>query len=190
VLDFRLSLDWCVGAEWHQEKHKISGKRSWRKLHIAVDDKHIIQAAALADRFVSDDSVVVELVEKIDVGVDFVTADGAYDSDAVYKMLSTQFPDANIIMPPNCNAVYQSHHHEQRNRNRQEIKTFGRMNWQRVRNYRKRNYSELAIQRYKKILGNQLHARKLPRQKNEAMIGCGILNKMTGLCMPESYRVA
>lgn len=64
------------------------------------------------------------------------------------------------------------------------------MNWQRVRNYGKRNYSELAIQRYKKILGNKHHARKLSRQKNEAMLGCGILNKMTRLGMPASYRIA
>jgi hypothetical protein len=62
------------------------------------------------------------------------------------------------------------------------------MNWQRVRNYGKRNYAELAIQRYKRILGNRLHGRELSRQKNEAMLGCGILNKMTSLGMPASYR--
>ena len=72
--------------------------------------------------------------------------------------------------------------------NLQEIKTFGRMIWQRVRNYGRRNYSELCIQRYKKILGNQMRARELAQQKNEAMIGCGILNKMTNLGMPISYR--
>jgi len=37
--------------EWHQEKHKISGKRSWRKLHVAVDEAHYIQASDLTDRF-------------------------------------------------------------------------------------------------------------------------------------------
>ncbi len=63
------------------------------------------------------------------------------------------------------------------------------MQWQRVRKYGQRNYSELAIQRYKKILGNRLHARELSRQKNEALLGCGILNKMTGLGMPKSYRI-
>ena len=28
--------------EWHQEKHKVSAKRSWRKLHVCVDDEHYI----------------------------------------------------------------------------------------------------------------------------------------------------
>jgi len=78
----------------------------------------------------------------------------------------------------------------QRNRNLQEIKTFGRMNWQRVRKYGNRNYTELCIQRYKKILGNKLHARELSRQKNEGMIGCGILNKMAGLGIPQSQRAS
>ena len=37
---------------------------------------------------------------------------------------------------------------------------------------------------------NQLHAREFSRQKVEAMIGSGILNKMTSLGMPQSYRCA
>jgi len=159
-------------------------------LHIAVDEKHIIHAAVLTDRFVSDDSALDELIEQIDKKVDLVTADGAYDKKPVYEKLSTRFPDSDIIIPPDSDAVYNKNNHPQRNRNLQEIKTFGRMNWQRVRNYGQRNYSELAIQRYKKILGNKLHARELSRQKQEAMIGCGVLNKMTSLGMPQSHRIA
>jgi len=61
--------------------------------------------------------------------------------------------------------------------------------WQRLRKYGKRNHSELAIQRYKQILGNILQVREFVRQKQEAVIGCGILNKMTSLGMPKSYRI-
>ena len=77
-----------------------------------------------------------------------------------------------------------------RNRNILEISENGRMNWQKERSYGQRNYSELGVQRYKRILGRAMHARKMPRQKQEFMIGCGILNKITSLGMPESYRVA
>ena len=62
--------------------------------------------------------------------------------------------------------------------------------WQKENKYGRRNVSELSIQRRKKILGNQLHAREFSRQKVEAMIGSGILNKMTSLGMPQSYRCA
>ena len=117
-----------------------------------------------------------------------VTADGAYDKNPVYKHISDRFEDIDIVIPPASDAVYNKASHPQRNRNLQEIKTFGRMNWQQARDYGRRNYSELCIQRYKKILGNQLHGREFSRQVNEAMIGCSILNKMTSLGMPESYR--
>lgn len=176
--------------EWHQEKHKVSAKRSWRKLHIAVDDKHVIHGCELTDRFTSDDQTVEELVEQIDVNVEHVTADGAYDKNPVYQILTEQFSQAIIIIPPSSDAVYSQENHSQRNRNIQEVKTFGRMNWQRAREYGKRNISELSILRYKKILSNRLHAKELSRQKQEAMIGCGVLNKMTDLGMPVSFKIA
>lgn len=176
--------------EWHQEKHNVAAKRCWRKLHIAVDNQHIIHASVLTDRLTSDDQMIDELADQIDVDVDHITADGAYDKTPVYNDLSTHFPSAEIIIPPDSDAVYNTKNHAQRNRNLQEIKTFGRMAWQKVKGYGKRNYSELSIQRYKKIIGRQLHAREFSRQKNEAMLGCGILNKMTGLGMPKSYRCA
>lgn len=175
--------------EWHQEKHKVSANRSWRKLPIAVDGNHIIHASVLTDRFVSDDNAVPDLIIQIDTkAVKQVTGDGAYDKNLVYELLSEKFIDAEIIIPPDRDAVYSNKNHVQRNRNLQEIKTFGRMNWQRIRSDGNRNYSELSIQRYKKIIGNKLHAREFSRQKNESMLGCGILNKMTGLGMPMSYR--
>lgn len=57
------------------------------------------------------------------------------------------------------------------------------MEWQKRREYGKRNNSELAIQRYKRILGNKLHSRDFERQKQEAIIGCSILNKMISLTL-------
>tara|TARA_B110000091_G_C13779577_1_gene460480 strand:- start:245 stop:481 length:237 start_codon:yes stop_codon:yes gene_type:complete len=77
-----------------------------------------------------------------------------------------------------------------RNRNIQEIKNHGRMQWQKNRQYGRRNLSELAVQRYQRILGDSMHARLMEGQKNEAMIGCGVINKMTSLGMPQSYRTA
>lgn len=175
--------------EWHQEKHKVSAKRSWRKLHVAIDESHIIQACELTDRFVSDDSTVGALLEQIERAVDQITADGAYDKNPVYALFSERFPEADIIIPPAITAVAHAENHSQRNRNLAEIKDLGRMGWQRQRKYGQRNVSELGIQRYKRIIGNTLHAREFDRQQQEALLGCSVLNKMTGLGMPESYRV-
>ena len=177
-------------SEWHEEKYKLSAKRSWRKLHIAVDNKHIIHGSDLTDRFATDSQSVETLAKQVDCPVNHVTADGAYDQNPVYETLLKHFGNADIVIPPDSNAVYNGDNHSQRNRNFQEIKTFGRMIWQKARNYGFRNYSELAIQRYKKILGGVLHSREFLRQKQESIIGCGILNKMTRLGMPASYRCA
>lgn len=158
-------------------------------MHIAVDDKHFIQAGLLTGHFTSDDTALNDLITQIDVSANTITADGAYDKNPVYDKLSKKFDDASIIIPPRSDAIYHRNNYVQRNNNIQEIKTFGRMQWQRVRNYGGRNNSELAIQRYKRILGNQLQNREMSRQTKEAMIGCGCLNKMTSLGMPASYRV-
>jgi len=177
-------------GEWHQEKYKLSAKRSWRKLHIAVDSKHIVHSSDLRDRFTADCQSVATLSKQLACKVGHVTADGAYDKNSVYEVLSDYFKGAAIIIPPDNDAVYNQNNHAQRNRNLEEIRAWGRMAWQRIRQYGRRNYSELAIQRYKKILGSTLHARDFIRQKIESMIGCGILNKMTRLGMPTSYRCA
>ena len=47
-----------------------------------------------------------------------------------------------------------------------------------TQSYGNRNQSENAIGRYKRILGNKLHARDFSRQQQEAIVGCSILNKM------------
>lgn len=60
------------------------------------------------------------------------------------------------------------------------------MEWQKRREYGKRNNSELAIQRYKRILGNKFDARDFERQKQEAIIGFSILNKMMCLTLGET----
>ena len=90
--------------EWHQEKHKVSAKRSWRKSHIAVDNKHIIHGAELTDRFTSDDQVVENLINQIDNEVAQLTADGAYDKNPVYEKITEKFQTQpslfrQIVMP-------------------------------------------------------------------------------------------
>jgi hypothetical protein len=176
--------------EWHQEKHKVSAKRSWRKIHIAVNGKHFIEGSTLTDRFVNDSQEVDPLLKQICKPTGRFLADGAYDDNGTYGKVHEHSPIADIVIPPDKNAVYNDNNHEQRNRNIVEIKVNGRMTWQQFHNYGKRNYAELAIQRYKRILGNTLQSREFTRQKQESIIGCGVLNKMTSLGMPISYRCA
>ena len=176
--------------EWHQERHEVNARRSWRKAHFGIDENHIIQAAQLTDRFTTDEEVVGDLLAQINKEVDHFTADGAYDVTSVYAHMLVHSPKSDIAIPPAKNAVMSHRTHAMRNRNIAEISANGRMTWQKERRYGQRNYSELGIQRYKRILGRAMHARIMPNQKQEFMIGCGVLNKMTRLGMPDSFRVA
>ena len=45
-------------GEWHQEKHKINAKRSWKKAHFGVEDNNIIHAAVLTNKSTMDFQVV------------------------------------------------------------------------------------------------------------------------------------
>ena len=48
---------------------------------------------------------------------------------------------------------------------------------------------ETAIYRYKTIIGRRMSTRTLVGQRVEAQLACRVLNTMTRLGMPDSYRV-
>lgn len=177
----------CYGQdEWVREKYgEINEKRNWRKLHVSVDQYNIIQTSELTNRKTHDVSVVDNLVKPMSKQVKQVTADTAYDTNNAYNLFGKKFSNVDIVIPPRSNAIDEKHNHWMRNRNLREIKYYGRMKWQTNRDYGKRNQAERAIGRYKRILGNRLHSREFERQRQEAIIGCSILNKMTCLTLAE-----
>ena len=54
----------------------------------------------------------------------------------------------------------------------------------------RRSKAETAMARYKRILGDHLHARNLPGQQAETAIGVAVLNRMIDTGRPDSVRVA
>jgi transposase len=174
--------------EWHQEKHHVVSKASWRKLHLGVGDDHYIYASVLTDKNTMDYQVVETLCEQIQVEVNHLSADKMYDDNQVYETLENHFPQADVAIPPREDLYYDESHHATRCRNMIEIAAKGQIAWQRSHEYGKRNVSEMAMQRYKRTFGNRLHTRELANQKMETMIACGVLNRFTGFGMPQSYR--
>ena len=75
--------------EWHQAKHKGAGRRIWRKLHLAVDAAcGLIVAQVLTDQHTDGPSQVGPLLDRIDVEIGKVTADGTYDGAPTYKTIA------------------------------------------------------------------------------------------------------
>jgi Transposase DDE domain len=48
--------------EWHQEKHDVPARRTWRKLHLAIDEHHQVLACELTTPEVGDPSAVADLL--------------------------------------------------------------------------------------------------------------------------------
>src|SRR3954447_15484868 len=95
-------------GEWQREKHGERGRRSWRKLHLAVNpESGEILASELTTNEVGDLAVVGPLLEQIPGVIASVMADGAYDAEPVYRAIAEHQPPASstVIIPPRVTAV-------------------------------------------------------------------------------------
>jgi transposase len=180
-------------GEWRREKHGGKGRRTWRKLHLAIDPESAeILTSELTTTEDGDASLVGPLLDQISGPIASVTADGAYDGEPVYRIIAQRDPAAAVIIPPRSTAVPSGKAETaptQRDRHLQMIQERGRLGWQKAVNYGQRSLGEVAMMRYKTVIGRRLHARTLPTQKAEAAAGCKVLNVMTRLGMPVSQRI-
>lgn len=181
-------------GEWHLEKHGGTARRCWRKLHLAVDPATgEILASELTGNEEGDSSLVGPLLDQIARPIDAVIADSAYDGEPTYRTVAAHAPNADVIIPPRATAVVSdtaettpSH----RDRHIQMIVERGRLGWQRAVQYGRRSLVEVAMLRYKILVGRSLRARTLSAQKAEAKAACAVINRMTSLGMPTSRKVA
>ncbi|MET3120180.1 hypothetical protein AAKU64_004428 [Undibacterium sp. GrIS 1.8] len=65
--------------EWHQEKHDVPARRTWRKLHIVVDEKLHIVACELTTPEVGDLTAVPDLVGQIETRIEKFIGGDTYD---------------------------------------------------------------------------------------------------------------
>ena len=66
-----------VSQRWHQEKHDVAARRTWRKLHLAIDENHQLLACELTIPEVGDPTAVPDLLAKIDTPFETFMGDGA-----------------------------------------------------------------------------------------------------------------
>jgi hypothetical protein len=132
------------------------------------------------------------LLDQISGPIASVTADGAYDGEPVYRTIAERDPAAEVIIPPRSTAVPSDTAetaHTPRDRHLQLIQERGRLGWQRAVNYGRRSLGEVAMMRYKTVIGRCFQALTLPTQKTEAAASCKVINVVTRLGMPVSQRI-
>ena len=178
-------------GQWLEEKHGAKSRRTWRKLHLAVDaDTGMIVAQVLTDQHTDDPSQVGPLLDQVDEEIDKVMADGAYDGAPTYQTIAQYGDDIAVVIPPRKTAVpgTQSRSPSQRDRHLDMINTEGRLAWQEATGYGQRALVETTMGRYKSIIDPRLRARRFKAQQTEAAIGVAVLNRMLAAGRPNSVR--
>jgi len=182
-------LKLCGSGEWLLEKHGTKTRRSWRKLHIAVDaDTGQIAAAALTTSDVDDASQVGALLDQVDGPIASFTADGAYDQDGVYGEVAARHSEVSVIVPPRSSAVPSDTAQTtptMRDRHLQIMTERGRMTWQKASGYNWRALVKADISRFKQVIGDGLRSRSDGRRATEVAIAANVLNQMLELGRPE-----
>src|SRR5215213_5160553 len=95
-------------GEWLAETHGGRGRRTWRKLHLAVDPgSGEILASELTATEEGDASQVGPLLDQITGPIASVTADGAYDGEPIYRAVAEHQsdPPVAVVIPPRASAV-------------------------------------------------------------------------------------
>jgi hypothetical protein len=180
-------------GEWKVRQHGYSKRRTWLKLHLAVDpETHEIQAAMVTDPGVADAEMVPPLLEQVTNPIESAAADGAYDRRSVYEALDKR--GARAVIPPRKDAVIQRHGNTSgprlvRDENLRRIRRIGRSAWKEESGYHERSLVETTMFRMKTIFGDGVASRTPARQATEAGVRCRALNIMTHQGMPQSERV-
>lgn len=174
-------------GEWKVRQHGVGKRRTWCKVHLAVDTD-IKDAIAVEVTTVewTDGEVFEGLVEQIDDEIAQIDADGAYDTRKAYEVSASR--EAKLVVPPRDNAVPWEEGHP-RNAALEHIAARGAQDWKEASGYHRRSIAENAMYRLKQLFGDRLASRQFETQVTEVHARIAAMNLMTYLGMPVSVRV-
>ena len=178
-------------GEWKTRQHGVSKRRTWRKLHLAVDEATgdiLASEVSLNDK--KDSQLLDSLLEKVDDAIEQVSADGAYDAKDCYESIRKH--NARAVIPPRKDAKIIQHGNckqepHPRDENLRYIRKHKRKKWKRDFNYHRRSIAETTVFRYKTIFDPKASSRTFVNQSNEIKLNCKLLNKMIQIAKPDSY---
>jgi hypothetical protein len=176
-------------GEWRVKQHGWTTHRTWRKLHLGVDERtREIVAQVLTARAVADHTQVGPLLRQVPGRVHQVSGDGGDDYSEVYRGMGRR--RTWLTIPPRRGAAPRTEPWlKERNASIGRMDEIGRDEWKREVGYHRRSLVETTFFRLKTIFGDKLTARTLKRQQTEAGIRCLALNRMTRLGMPDTYAI-
>lgn len=198
-------------GEWHVKMHKASKRRTWRKVHIAIDPvTQQITSCVLTLSNVHDSQPFFQLLRPLRDPIKTIYADGAYDSRTIHKFLFDR--QIKSLIPPSVDATLpykkvcqprlgrrrvvdpypelvwrnQAIAHKEQFTNPRE----GLNDWKRSSGYHLRSLVETTMMRFKRTFSDKLRSRLLSTQKTETYIKCLILNKFIEMGLPYTVPVS
>lgn len=180
-------------GEWKTRQHGVSKRRTWRKLHLGIDEATgEILAGVVTSNKVHDSEVLLDLLEVTDADLEQVSADGAYDIRPGYEVIQER--DAKAGIPPRKNAKIGQHGNckappHPRDENLRAIRQHGRKTWKRQSNYHRRSLAETTMCRLKTIFGGKVRSRSFDNQATELLLQCAALNRMIQVAKPDTVGV-
>ena len=182
-------------GEWKVRTHGASKRRTWRKLHLQIDEAtHEILVAAASENSVSDCQMFEEMLSANEEEIEQISGDGAFDRKKVYQAIrEREIP--KVAIPPRKGARIWQHANSKaerliRDENLRQVRKKGRKKCKVESRYHRRSLSETGFFRFKTIFSDKLQSRQIDNQFSEMIIKCAALNRMTHLGMPDSYKVA
>lgn len=181
-------------GEWKVRQHGVTKRRTWKKLHIGVNEATgEILAVAVSDNSVADATELPGLLAQIPQPLRQVSGDKAYDTRRCYEAIGAR--EARASIPPRRGAKIWQHANTRaerliRDENLRAIRQHGRQAWKHASGYHRRSLAETAMSRFKRILGPTIAARTFAGQAAEIQVRCQLLNRMTQLGRPDSSRAA
>jgi hypothetical protein len=168
-------------GEWKVRQHGVGKRRTWRKIHLAIDEsaKDIIGIEVTTADW-GDSEILSGLLDQIEGEIDQVSADGAYDSHGCHAAIAER--GARATIPPREGAVAWGEDHP-RDAILQEIEAKGSSRLEereRLSPAQHRREHDVPL----KQLGDSLYSRTFERQVTEAHVRAAILNTFTYLGMP------
>lgn len=173
---------------WRRKKHGVDKRRTYRKVHLAVDPaSHTIVAQLTTESNVHDGDAVEPLLEQVEQEVTTFYGDGAYDQWKVRDHLQEE--SIHQIIPPRKNAKIKQHGNSceeplERDECLRQIRRDGRKAWKESIGYHRRSLAETAMFRLKASFGDRFKNRTLANQATEVALRCKLLNAFVTLGMP------
>ena len=208
-------------GEWKVRQHGWVKRRTWVKLHLAVDARtQEIRTLGVTPATVGDATYFPTLLASEPAPLAQVTGDGAYDGRRCYAAVAARPEHPRAVFPPRRerrarrpprpdrghprpatrrqNRGYALHVWQHgnckaprldRDEHVRRLRRIGRRRWKQEVGYHQRSLVETAVFRLKRLFGAAVMARRLAAQTVELRLRAALLNRMTALGLPDSYRL-